>query len=106
MPAGRLRAPKATFGSRLWNMSTCCEEPSLVNLMNGPAPARVMRQAGYPGLLENGDAFWQPVSFRRNASSMKTPILMQLADREYLGALEGYGTVPAFDCSGYRPPPD
>ena len=74
-------------------MSTCCEEPSLVNLMNGPAPARVMHQAGYPGLLEKEDVFWQPVSFRRNAQRIKTPLLLQLADREYLGALEGYSAL-------------
>lgn len=86
----------ALVNSRLFAaaaMSTCCEESSPINLMDGPAVGRALNAAGYPSLLHEDNAFWRPMSFRLDAHDIKTPILMQLADREYLGALEGYGAL-------------
>jgi dipeptidyl aminopeptidase/acylaminoacyl peptidase len=86
----------ALVNSRLFAasaISTCCEESSPINLMDGPAVGPVLNAAGYPSLLHEDDAFWRPMSFRLNAHDIQTPILMQLADREYLGALEGYGAL-------------
>ncbi|MEJ1962692.1 MAG: Atxe2 family lasso peptide isopeptidase [Gammaproteobacteria bacterium] len=56
----------------------------------GPRAARGFLDQGYPGLLGYNSDFWRVISFARNAAAIKTPILMQLSDDEYSGALEGY----------------
>ena len=48
------------------------------------------RTVGYPGLLERDDPFWAELSLSLNARRISTPILMQLADDEYLDALERF----------------
>ena len=47
-----------------------------------------MVATGYPRLTSNGGQFWKEDSIRVNAESINTPILVQAADREYMGALE------------------
>ncbi|MBO9579548.1 MAG: Atxe2 family lasso peptide isopeptidase [Sphingobium sp.] len=56
----------------------------------GPAAARDFVAMGYPALTDNAPAFWQQFSLARNARSISTPLLLQVADDEYLSGLEGY----------------
>jgi len=71
-------------------VSNCCEEGAITNSLIGPAMQKVLHEAGYPGVTEDGTAYWKPISFKLNAGAMTTPLLMQLPDAEYLGALESY----------------
>jgi dipeptidyl aminopeptidase/acylaminoacyl peptidase len=71
-------------------IATCCEEPSVVEFLDGPAVGRRLNDVGYPALMSPNHHFWIGMSFHLNADRVHTPLLMQLADREYLGALEGF----------------
>ena len=41
-------------------------------------------------VTDDGTAFWRELSLSRNAARVSTPILLQLADDEYMSALESY----------------
>ena len=74
-------------------VSTCCLEPWTVNATLGPAFARKMRSQGFPPATSDDRKFWEPGSMIRNAASIDTPLLMQLADREYLTAIDVYAAL-------------
>lgn len=67
-------------------------DPGYASLV-GPAAAREFAAQGYPKLTEEKSQFWGQFSLARNAGSIRTPILMQLADDEYLGALESFTSL-------------
>lgn len=72
-------------------ISSCCEDPKTVMTYGGITWAdwnRTVRK--YPLASEDGTAFWKPLSIAVNARTLDTPILMQLADHEYLGGLESF----------------
>lgn len=71
-------------------ISTCCHEPSTSDFLSGPVASREMERLGYPTMRHPVDQFWDAVSFRASGRSVQTPLLMQLADREALLALEGF----------------
>lgn len=75
-------------------ISSCCVDSSLVPLL-GEAQIDAFARAGFPRPGGTGSDFWQPLSLAANASGITTPILMNLADDEYLGALNGYSTLRA-----------
>ena len=82
----------AILHSRLFSaaaMSTCCIDTTLA-MRVGPAGARAFRETGYPGMLERDDPFWREISLSVNARRVAMPILLQLADDEYMSALETY----------------
>jgi dipeptidyl aminopeptidase/acylaminoacyl peptidase len=56
----------------------------------GPAPMKAFKAAGYPGLTEDSTKFWKEFGFRPNADRIRMPILMQVADDEYISILEGF----------------
>ena len=70
-------------------LSTCCEEESNASMMAGLGFSQILHQMGYPGLTDDSAKFWAPISFRENARSMSTPTLFEVADREFLGTVEG-----------------
>jgi dipeptidyl aminopeptidase/acylaminoacyl peptidase len=70
-------------------MSQCCFDTSLPTRV-GPVAARHFFQEGYPRLTDDGTAFWSQISLSRNARRVRTPILLQLADTEYMSALESF----------------
>lgn len=70
--------------------STCCHEPSSSEFLSGSVVSQEMERLGYPTMFESENRFWDAVSFRRSGSRVHTPLLMQLADREALLALEGF----------------
>jgi len=72
-------------------LSTCCEDHNTVMFAGGTRWADWNREVqGYPAASEDGSAFWKPMSLAQNARTIDAPILMQLADREFLGSLETY----------------
>ncbi|CAN5421906.1 hypothetical protein BH09PSE4_BH09PSE4_11470 [soil metagenome] len=71
-------------------ISTCCTDPKTVMTYGGIAWADAQRKAGYPSATQDDPAFWRPYSLATNASTMRTPLLMQLSDDEYLLGLESF----------------
>jgi dienelactone hydrolase len=71
-------------------ISSCCLEPKTVMTYGGIAVAEFNRAIGYPPATVEDRTFWKPMSMALNAERMDTPLLMQLADDEYLLALEAF----------------
>lgn len=72
-------------------LSTCCEDQKTVMTYGGTVWADWNHSVqGYPLAGDDGSAFWKPMSLALNARTIEAPILMQLADREFLGSLETF----------------
>jgi dipeptidyl aminopeptidase/acylaminoacyl peptidase len=71
-------------------ISSCCVEPKTAMTYGGIAWADSNRTLGFPLATENGHDYWKPYSMALNASAMNAPILMQLADDEFLLGLETF----------------
>lgn len=72
------------------SVSSCCEEPTSYMLYGGIGLAKERIDWGYPPARGAGSEAWAPVSLAMNSDKMKTPLLMQLADHEYLIALDSF----------------
>lgn len=70
-------------------VSACCWERTQSALF-GPDTASVLTQIGWPNLVQPAADFWSHVSIAQNAKSVRFPILFQMADDEYLGAIESF----------------
>ncbi len=68
-------------------LSGCCEEPVSDMVLQGPAFAEMLRAAGYPPYSRPDPGFWSPYSVEQNAGRIKTPMLVQAPDREFLFSL-------------------
>lgn len=71
-------------------ISTCCLDPKTVMTYGGIAWADYNLSIGYPPATRDDPDYWKPYSLALGAATMKTPLLMQLADSELLLALEAY----------------
>jgi dipeptidyl aminopeptidase/acylaminoacyl peptidase len=70
-------------------VSNCCYDPSTL-VLTGPAAIRHFVEEGFPFPTDRADTFWKTLSLGRNADKIRTPILMQLSDDEYLTALDSF----------------
>ncbi|WP_083225043.1 Atxe2 family lasso peptide isopeptidase [Sphingomonas panacis] len=70
-------------------------EPLSTQVFGGQAWAAQLVDLGYPTLETGQSAFWQPMSVGMHADSINSPILFQVADDEYLLALESYSLLKA-----------
>lgn len=97
---GASSAQFALLNSHLFKaaaVSTCCDESSVINILDGPGGTPWYRSMGYPPLTGDHAAFWKDMSLRDNAATMSTPLLMQIGDGEYLGAIESYAALREHD---------
>ncbi len=78
-------------------IATCCEDPSVIEFLDGQDVGQLLHRVGYPTLASPDAKFWSGMSFRQDANLVTTPLLMQLSDHEYMGALEGYAALKAQD---------
>ena len=88
---GATAARFALINSHLFvaaSISTCCIEPVTTMTLAGPAFADESRALGYPDLTRPDADFWRPASLVLNAARITTPLLMNVADDEYLLSLE------------------
>jgi dipeptidyl aminopeptidase/acylaminoacyl peptidase len=69
-------------------ISSCCLEPKTVMTYGGIGWAEFNRAIGYPRANASDPDFWSPMSLALNAERMKTPLLIQQSDDEYLLSLE------------------
>lgn len=81
------------------SVSTCCADPKTDQILGGLAWEAERQRFGYPAPTDDNPGFWAPVSPSVNAGKITGPVLMQLADDEYLRALE------AFDAFRAKGPP-
>jgi dipeptidyl aminopeptidase/acylaminoacyl peptidase len=72
------------------SVSSCCTDPSFFMLYGGIGLAEERSKWGFPPARGPGSEAWQPLSLALNASTVKAPLLMQLADHEYLGGLDSF----------------
>ncbi len=63
-------------------LSSCCEDPEILETNVGPAYLNHIRRSGYPLPWERHRASWQRVSLAMNAKSICAKIIIQSADRE------------------------
>lgn len=75
-------------------MSTCCES-SASGISVGLAYSDSLARWGYPAPGFDDPQFWKPYSLAANAAHMRTPLLIQVSDREYRLALETYAALDA-----------
>lgn len=73
---------------RAASLSTCCEDPKTLFPLMGFYGDRYLTSYLYPDYTSPDTSFWQPYSIARNADRFTTPLLLQLADDEYLASLE------------------
>lgn len=75
-------------------ISTCCADPALLPLL-GEAQIEAYGAEGFPKPGEAATDFWSPIALSTNAAHITTPILMNLSDDEFLGALSPYWALRA-----------
>lgn len=78
-------------------VSTCCDEPSIVDVLDGPAVSSWYHRIGFPKPDATRATAWKDMSYALNAGAVTTPLLIQVPDREYLGALD---SVTALQTAG------
>lgn len=78
------------------SLSSCCVDETTA-VLAGPVWATYSRSAGYPLGFPVDEMFWKPGSLVLNASSISTPLLMQLADYEALYALPSFAALSQYD---------
>lgn len=66
------------------SLTPCCSSPSFISLMGPGLGNTNLIGKGWPELTKPDPAFWAPMSLTQNAGRVDTPILVQVADREYL----------------------
>ncbi|MEG3088345.1 Atxe2 family lasso peptide isopeptidase [Sphingomonas sp. PB4P5] len=72
--------------------SSCCDSADVPPAV-GLAYSDTTKKWGYPPPGVDDPQFWKPISLAANAGRIHTPLLMQLADREYRLALETYAAL-------------
>ncbi|CAN5665777.1 hypothetical protein BH10PSE14_BH10PSE14_43370 [soil metagenome] len=71
-------------------ISSCCIEPHTVMTL-GTAWADWNREVmGYPPMSQPDPTFWKPISLSLGAAGIDTPLLIQMADREFRQGLEAF----------------
>ena len=79
-------------------MSTCCNEPDSMLTYAGLREAAFFRMIGYPPVTAHDTRFWADMSLAQNAASVTTPLLMQVADSEFVLALQAFGALREQHC--------
>lgn len=75
------------------SISSCCVDAQTATVYAGPAYARFARRLGYPPLTQPDPEYWRAYSAALNAERLDRPLLMQLADAEYLLGLETFAAL-------------
>jgi len=76
-------------------VTNCCFDAPSINSLNGEAISKWFVDMGLPLRPVPDLSYWRAISLQQNAAEIRTPLLMQLADREYLGALDSFYALKA-----------
>jgi len=72
------------------SISSCCVDARTAMSLAGTSFADLQREMGAPTMSRPDDEYWRPYSTALNASTLNRPLLMQLADSEYILGLESF----------------
>ncbi|WCM26349.1 Atxe2 family lasso peptide isopeptidase [Sphingomonas sp. QA11] len=92
----------ALLHSRLFSAfasSSCCWDTSMP-IRVGPGAAKLFYYMGYPRMTDDSEAaraFWRQIAISPNVASIRAPILVQVADDEYWGALQSFTALREHD---------
>lgn len=79
--------------------SSCCWDTSMP-IRVGPGAAKLFYYMGYPRMTDSSEtarAFWREIAITPNARNIRAPILVQVADDEYWGALQSFTALRELD---------
>ncbi|UUL82514.1 Atxe2 family lasso peptide isopeptidase [Sphingomonas qomolangmaensis] len=79
--------------------SSCCWDTSMP-IRVGPGAAKLFYHMGYPRVTDDSEtarAFWRQIAITPNAHNIRAPILVQVADDEYWGALQSFTALRDLD---------
>lgn len=95
---GGSTATYALIHSRLFSLallSTCCEDPTILEDTVGPAYVEFLKQNGYPVPATDHEDSWRRVSLAMNAERICARVVIQTADREARAALASVAALRA-----------
>lgn len=75
---------------RAASMGSCCLDPTSIMIYGGPGLTEEREKWGFPPADGPGSGAWQAVSLAVNRSEVMAPLLMNLADHEFLISQETY----------------
>lgn len=75
---------------RAASMGSCCLDPTSMMIYGGPGLTEEREKWGFPPAQGPGSGAWQAVSLAVNPSDVMAPLLMNLADHEFLISQETY----------------
>lgn len=79
------------------SIGSCCVDPTSMMIYGGSGLARERTAWGYPPVFGAGSERWRPLALAHNPPSLLAPLLMQLADSEFIVSME---TLAAYEKSG------
>ncbi|SEK05540.1 Dipeptidyl aminopeptidase/acylaminoacyl peptidase [Sphingobium sp. AP50] len=79
------------------SMGSCCVDPTSMMIYAGSGVARERKAWGFPPAYGPGSERWKPLALSQNAQALMAPLLMQLADHEFIIAME---TLSAYQDAG------
>lgn len=89
MSEGSAIAQWALFNSNIFAAAAISSGPMGQDVMafGGTAAAKALQSYGYPRLVDKDENFWRPLSLDLNIQTLKTPVLYNLPESEYLLAV-------------------
>jgi len=79
------------------SIGSCCVDPTAMMIYGGSGLTKEREAWGYPPYYGPGSEAWQPLALARNRPDRMAPLLMQLADNEFIVAME---TLAAYEKAG------
>lgn len=76
------------------SIGSCCVDPTAMMIYGGSGLARERTAWGYPPVFGPGADKWQPLALMHNPPSLMAPLLMHLADSEFIISME---TLAAYE---------
>lgn len=79
------------------SIGSCCVDPTSMMIYAGPGVAKERRAWGFPPATGPGSEAWKPLALVMNPPERMVPMLMQLADNEFIISME---TIAAYKGAG------
>lgn len=79
------------------SIGSCCVDPTSMMIYAGSGVARERKAWGFPPAFGSGSERWKPLALSQNPPALMAPLLMQLADHEFIIAME---TLSAYESAG------
>lgn len=77
------------------SVSACCSEPNYYMIYGGIGLADSQTTLGFPPARGAGSDAWKSLSIALNADRVRAPLLIHIADHEYLGGIDPFMSLRA-----------